>query len=82
MEPARVVVVEDTVIGVEAAVSAEMTVYGYAEHGNSERLRAAVATDTFASMDELPALIGSGGTLTTPRLPSVSPPSRERYPGA
>lgn len=58
VEPARVVVVEDTAIGVEAAVSAEMTVYGYAEHGNSERLRAAGATDTFASMDELPALIG------------------------
>ncbi|AOG24312.1 HAD family hydrolase [Acidovorax sp. RAC01] len=56
--PARCAVVEDTVTGVMAGVAAGATVYAYAPLGNAGPLVAAGATQVFASMAELPALLG------------------------
>lgn len=56
--PARCAVVEDTVTGVMAGVAAGATVYAYAPLGNTGPLVAAGATQVFASMAELPALLG------------------------
>jgi HAD superfamily hydrolase (TIGR01509 family) len=56
--PARAAVVEDTPIGVQGAIAAGMTVFGYAGHTPAERLRHAGATP-FATMAELPALLGA-----------------------
>ena len=53
----RVVVVEDTAVGVQAGVTAGMTVFGYAELTDSAKLIAAGAARTFADMRELPSLI-------------------------
>jgi HAD superfamily hydrolase (TIGR01509 family) len=53
------VVVEDTPSGVEAAVAAEMRVFGYAADSDEAALRAAGA-ETFHSMEELPALLAFG----------------------
>ncbi len=57
MKPERCVVVEDTPIGVSAGVAAGMTVFGYAELMNGERLRNAGAFLTFTEMKLLPGLI-------------------------
>ncbi|HKE12637.1 MAG TPA: HAD family hydrolase [Myxococcota bacterium] len=54
--PERCAVVEDSVPGVEAGVSAGMDVYGYAWHGDGRALRAAGA-QVFGRMLELPALL-------------------------
>jgi HAD superfamily hydrolase (TIGR01509 family) len=56
-DPARSLVIEDTPIGVCAGVAAGMTVLGYAELMNAERLLAAGAFLTFSNMAELPDLI-------------------------
>jgi beta-phosphoglucomutase-like phosphatase (HAD superfamily) len=51
-------VVEDTVTGVMAGVAAGATVYAYAPLGHGEPLVAAGAAHVFASMADLPALLG------------------------
>jgi HAD superfamily hydrolase (TIGR01509 family) len=56
-EPARCAVVEDGVPGVEAGRRAGMRVLGYAPADSADRLRLAGA-ETFASMADLPALLG------------------------
>ena len=60
-EPARCLVIEDSLAGIEAAKAAGMTVLGF--HGGShcgpgygDRLRAAGATEVFDDMRELPDL--------------------------
>jgi HAD superfamily hydrolase (TIGR01509 family) len=67
VQPARCVVIEDSVPGVTGARAAGMTVLGF--HGGShcrpgyaDRLRAAGAVVTFDDMRELPGLIGQIGT--------------------
>ena len=54
--PSRCVVVEDSVPGVQAAVSAQMTVFGYAERADRAALAANGAL-VFDSMTDLPGLI-------------------------
>ncbi len=58
LTPARTVVVEDSVLGVQAAAAAGMTVIGYAELASPERLRAAGAHATVHHLDEVAPLIG------------------------
>ncbi len=55
--PERCAVVEDTVIGVTAAVAAGMRVLGYAAAEDPDRLRAAGAQPV-ASLSEVPAALG------------------------
>ncbi|MEU8761084.1 HAD family hydrolase [Streptomyces sp. NPDC048659] len=54
--PERCAVVEDSALGVQAAVAAGMDVYGYTAMMPRERL--AGATGYFGAMDELPATLG------------------------
>jgi len=54
--PERCAVIEDSAPGVEAGVSAGMSVYGYAWHGDARALRAAGAR-VFHRMSELPRLL-------------------------
>jgi HAD superfamily hydrolase (TIGR01509 family) len=56
-EPSRSVVVEDSVSGVTAAVSAGMRVFGYVADSDEQALRAAGA-ETLRSLEELPSLLG------------------------
>lgn len=61
--PPSCVVVEDSLIGVQAAVAAGMTVLGFvgASHVDAvhpDRLRAAGATEVFEDMRALPSLLG------------------------
>ena len=58
--PDRCVVVEDTEIGVRAAVAAGMTVLGYSKLSDPERLAKAGAIP-FDDMRKLPALVQSAG---------------------
>ncbi|MBN3932786.1 HAD family hydrolase [Streptomyces verrucosisporus] len=53
--PGRCAVVEDSPLGVRAAVAAGMDVYGFTAMTPAERLPGAVAL--FSTMDELPALL-------------------------
>ena len=55
--PERCAVIEDTHVGVTAAVAAGMTVLGYAGRTPPGRLLAAGASTVFADMHQLPALL-------------------------
>jgi HAD superfamily hydrolase (TIGR01509 family) len=55
--PARCAVVEDTVIGVRAGVSAGATVFAYAPLGDGQALLDAGASVAFSDMAELPGLM-------------------------
>ena len=61
VDPARCLVVEDTVTGVTAGVAAGATVVGYSPssvgHSSPEALRAAGAVQVIADMALLPALL-------------------------
>ena len=57
VNPARCVVIEDTVTGTLAGVAAGMTVWGYAARTSAEPLLAAGASQVFVHMDELAALL-------------------------
>lgn len=56
--PAQTVAVEDSPLGVQAAVAAGMVVIGYAELVAPARLRAAGATVTVDHLDEIAPLLG------------------------
>ena len=56
--PLRCAVVEDTVTGVTAGVAAGATVLAYAPQGDGQALRDAGAAQVFASMADLPGLLG------------------------
>ena len=53
VNPARCLVVEDTVTGVQAGVAAGATVWGYAVLGQGEDLMAAGASKLFTQMTDL-----------------------------
>lgn len=55
--PEECVVIEDSHLGVRAAVAAGMPVFGYADHSSPAELEA-VGAETFRSMHELPGLLG------------------------
>ena len=55
--PERCLAIEDTPIGVQAAVAAGAEVWGYAAHGQADTLRAAGAAQVFTGMAELPVLL-------------------------
>ncbi|MFH8345783.1 HAD family hydrolase [Streptomyces sp. NPDC018045] len=57
--PERCAVIEDSPLGVQAAVAAGMDVYGFTAMTPAEKLTAAAdVTGHFARMEELPALLG------------------------
>ncbi len=56
VDPSRCVVIEDSQPGVEAAVAAGMSVFGYAARGQSQELADAGAV-VFDDMHDLPALL-------------------------
>jgi HAD superfamily hydrolase (TIGR01509 family) len=58
-KPSRSVVVEDSISGVTAAVSAGMRVFGYVADSDEAALRRAGA-EVVRSLDELPSLLGLG----------------------
>jgi HAD superfamily hydrolase (TIGR01509 family) len=57
VDAARCAVVEDSVIGVRAGVSAGATVFGYAPQGDGQALLDAGACAVFRDMAELPGLL-------------------------
>jgi HAD superfamily hydrolase (TIGR01509 family) len=58
-EPARTVVIEDSATGVEGAIAAGMTVYGYAGEAYTDAAElAAAGARVFTDMRKLPALLG------------------------
>ncbi|MFF7965010.1 HAD family hydrolase [Streptomyces sp. NPDC007903] len=63
----RCAVVEDSLVGVQAAVAARMTVFGYAPPGSGTAAELAEAgACVFTSMAELPALLGHRLARTPP----------------
>jgi HAD superfamily hydrolase (TIGR01509 family) len=65
--PVRCAVVEDTPVGVSAAVAAGMTVFGYSRLTPAARLAAAGAHQLFTDMRGLPALLATPGAAVPPR---------------
>ena len=65
VDPAFAVVIEDTVLGVQAAEAAGMDVFGYAADNDAELLAGAGAIP-FSSMYQVPALLGIGKPKSTP----------------
>jgi len=65
VEPARCLVIEDTVTGVTAGVAAGATVWGYFPadqgHASAEQLLEAGASCVFGDMGELPAMLRAIG---------------------
>jgi HAD superfamily hydrolase (TIGR01509 family) len=59
VSPQSCAVVEDTIVGVEAANAAEMSAFGYCAHFSAEAMAAAGATP-FDSMATLPRLLAHG----------------------
>ena len=64
-DPARCIVIEDSVSGVTAALAAKMSVLGFCggshcRPGHADKLRAAGAVTIFDDMRQLPALIRQG----------------------
>ena len=59
--PDRTMVIEDTVVGVTAAVAAGMRAIGYGADSDPDALRAAGA-DVIEDLSELPARLGLGGS--------------------
>jgi HAD superfamily hydrolase (TIGR01509 family) len=57
VQPGRCGVVEDSPLGVRAAVAAGMDVYGFTAMTPRERLEEAGATVSFGAMEELPGLL-------------------------
>jgi len=57
VSPEDCVVIEDSHLGVQAAVAAGIPVLGYADHSSPDELEA-LGAQTFRSMQELPALLG------------------------
>lgn len=51
--PQQCLVIEDSLVGVQAAVSGGFDVYAYTKHGNDTTLKAAGATLTFNKMQQL-----------------------------
>jgi HAD superfamily hydrolase (TIGR01509 family) len=64
--PSACVVVEDSPAGVAAGVAAGMRVLGFAACTPAARLHGAGARQVFASMDELPALLGAAALAEEP----------------
>ena len=70
--PADCVVIEDSVLGVQAGVAARMPVIGFtggahAYEGFADRLREAGAGTIIAHMDELPAALAAHAAALSPR---------------
>lgn len=57
--PARCAVVEDTLVGLQAGVSAGATVFAYVPQGDGQAFLDAGARAVFADMAELPGLMGT-----------------------
>ena len=80
-EPGRCAVIEDSESGVQAAIAAGMSVFGYAADEDPAALRRAGAT-AFSSMRELPALLecDPGQRVGAPaeRASGSEPPARLR----
>ncbi len=61
--PEECVVIEDSSLGVQAAVAAGIPVLGYADHSSPEELEA-LGAKTFRSMHELPTLLGFESSIS------------------
>tara|TARA_R110002095_G_scaffold94422_3_gene82377 strand:- start:207280 stop:207936 length:657 start_codon:yes stop_codon:yes gene_type:complete len=63
VHPEECVVIEDSHLGVQAAVAAGIPVLGYADHSSPAELEA-LGAKTFRSMHELPALLGFSSEIS------------------
>ena len=63
-DPIKCVVIEDALPGVQAAVAAGMSVFGYARESSPSPLRQAGAV-VFNDMAELPGLLGMGSSVAS-----------------